>query len=63
MALNLQVCPLCKKENECGMANGLESCWCFNVIIAENILEKIPEEAKNRACICRQCAEDNRESK
>jgi hypothetical protein len=38
------------------MAAGAATCWCFSVSIAPAVLEKIPESARGRTCICRACA-------
>jgi hypothetical protein len=37
------------------MAAQRESCWCFSVKIDPAALEKIPPEAKGRACVCQSC--------
>jgi len=31
-------------------------CWCKSVTFAETTLARIPDAAKDRACICQQCA-------
>jgi hypothetical protein len=49
-------CPLCGNANECGMAAGKEKCWCFTAIIAENVLARVPERARDVTCICANCA-------
>ncbi len=48
-------CPLCGGPNDCGMAAGKSECWCFEVKIAPEALERVPEEAKGRVCVCRKC--------
>jgi hypothetical protein len=37
------------------MAAGKSECWCFEVKIAPEALERVPEEAKGRVCVCRKC--------
>jgi hypothetical protein len=49
-------CVLCGANNGCGLAAGKSTCWCFEVKIDPEILEQIPEEAKNDVCLCRACA-------
>ena len=52
-------CPLCGVANSCVMADGAEPgtpCWCTSLSIPRETLAKIPEEALNKACICRNCA-------
>jgi hypothetical protein len=50
-------CPLCGGPNECGGAAGKSECWCANVQISPEALEKVPEEAKGKVCVCRKCGE------
>ncbi len=50
-----RTCPLCGKPNQCGMAEGKGSCWCFEVKLDPAALAKLPEEAKGKACVCRSC--------
>lgn len=54
-------CPLCGGRNECGVAAGRSECWCFAVAIATGVRERITEDSRPIACVCRSCAE--RESK
>ena len=49
-------CPLCSHPNECGMVNGNGTCWCFSRPIPDHILERIPLEARDVACVCQACA-------
>ena len=48
-------CPLCGGPNECGLAAGKSECWCFEAKIAPEVLERVPEEAKGKVCVCRGC--------
>ena len=55
------ICPLCGKDNRCEMTqrNGnSQSCWCMNSEFAfpDCLLNKVADAAKNKACICRECA-------
>jgi hypothetical protein len=56
------VCPLCGQPNQCAMeierATGIpqESCWCTHVTFPPTLLNQIPDEARNKACVCAACA-------
>jgi hypothetical protein len=52
------LCPLCGAANDCGMARGQETCWCFDATISSRALERVPEAAKGVACVCKACAAD-----
>ena len=49
-------CPLCGGDNACAMEAGTDDCWCRNVRFAPGLFEKLPDEARGAACICRRCA-------
>lgn len=49
-------CPLCNAPNTCGMEAGTGSCWCMSVKIPPDVLERVPAEARDRACVCAACA-------
>jgi hypothetical protein len=49
-------CPLCGKPNECALARGARSCWCFDEAIPAEVLARVPPEAQGVACVCRACA-------
>jgi hypothetical protein len=55
-ALDTTRCPLCGSGNACGMAAGKEDCWCFHAEISAEVLERVPAEARNKACVCQGCA-------
>jgi hypothetical protein len=59
-AIDPMLCPLCGSANECGMAGATEKCWCFNAIIPEDVLGRVPEQARDLACICERCAKQTR---
>lgn len=53
-------CPLCGRANACAAsAAGCfdVACWCTTVTIPPALLARVPPEAVNRACICRDCVE------
>ncbi|MGI5939950.1 MAG: cysteine-rich CWC family protein [Thermoleophilia bacterium] len=49
-------CPLCGQPNDCGAARGDPTCWCRSVTIPQEVLDRIPPEARGVACVCRKCA-------
>jgi cysteine-rich CWC protein len=51
-----QHCPLCGEVNHCAVALGRSECWCFSIEIPDAVIEKIPPEAQQRACVCLSCA-------
>ncbi|WP_040378405.1 cysteine-rich CWC family protein [Dethiobacter alkaliphilus] len=50
-----RICPLCGQDNNCQHGKG--SCWCINYKIPQYLLDMVPEDKKNKACICRSCIE------
>ena len=57
-----EVCPLCAQPNQCAMeiecATGQKQppCWCTQARFSAELLARIPEAARNQACICAACA-------
>ena len=52
------VCPLCGLANECQMAGTCSykgPCWCESEEFSPALLARLPEEARNVACVCRRC--------
>jgi hypothetical protein len=47
---------VCRGANDCGLARGASTCWCFDVAIPAEALAAIPDAARGRVCICRGCA-------
>lgn len=56
MTYDPEVCPLCGEPNACGQAIGSRSCWCFEITIPEEVLQRVPTDARDTACVCRACA-------
>ena len=48
------MCPLCGEENNC-MANSAERCWCNDVTVPQALLDLVPVNLRDKACICRSC--------
>jgi len=32
-----------------------ETCWCMTATFSEELLNRVPEEDQNKACICAKC--------
>jgi prepilin-type processing-associated H-X9-DG protein/prepilin-type N-terminal cleavage/methylation domain-containing protein len=57
---NPNQCPLCGAANGCQLCSPAAykgSCWCARVEMPEPLLARVPENFRNRACICRDCVE------
>ncbi len=57
---NPNQCPLCREANACQLCSPATykgSCWCARVEMPEALLARVPENLRNRACICRNCVE------
>ena len=55
---NPDQCPLCGGANGCQLYSPAAykgSCWCARVEMPEALLARVPENFRNRACICRKC--------
>lgn len=56
MTSSAKRCPLCGRDNQCGMAAGAPSCWCTKATIPPEVLQAIPESAQGKVCVCPSCA-------
>lgn len=60
MNFNPNACPLCGESNACQLAGTNANpgpCWCSRVEPDPQVLELVPAEYRNRACLCRSCLE------
>ncbi len=51
-------CPLCGNPNNCQLftpAAYKGPCWCAKMDFPEALLKQVPEEMRNKSCICRDC--------
>jgi cysteine-rich CWC protein len=55
--VNALRCPLCGAANDCGIALGHGTCWCFSASVPPEVLAKVPADQRNQVCVCRQCVE------
>ena len=49
-------CPLCGEPNECGVAAGKSTCWCWSAEVPAEALARVPEELRGKICVCEKCA-------
>ena len=59
-------CPLCGGANECQLCSPAAykgRCWCADEEISSELLARVPEHFRNRACICKPCVEKFRREK
>jgi cysteine-rich CWC protein len=54
---SLDTCPLCGSENACTFGSGETPCWCATTSIPIEVLGRVPDEARNKTCVCRACAD------
>ena len=60
MRASTAICPLCGQRNQCAQAESatpVQQCWCFAAPIERRVLERLPAEQRNRACLCPRCAQ------
>jgi hypothetical protein len=53
-------CPLCGQDNQCAQVEAsapASQCWCFDASIERDVLERLPQAQRNRACLCPRCAQ------
>ncbi|MFP3517272.1 cysteine-rich CWC family protein [Pseudomonas sp. SIMBA_077] len=53
-------CPACGARNDCSMASAKTEhlpCWCYSVSIAPEVLQALPLQLRNSACLCPRCAD------
>jgi len=59
-------CPLCGQANQCLLSSPAAykgPCWCTREEFPAELLARVPEPLRNRACICRDCLEKFRMEK
>ena len=52
-------CPACGASNDCALADpgtADQACWCFSVSIDPAIIQALPDELRNKSCLCPRCA-------
>ncbi|MFK8332499.1 cysteine-rich CWC family protein [Pseudomonas sp. BJa5] len=53
-------CPACGASNHCSLADprtAAQACWCYGVSIDPKVLDALPAELRDKACLCPRCAE------
>ena len=59
-SFNPAECPLCGGANGCQLCSPVVykgQCWCAHEDIPPELLARVPENFRNRACVCRSCVE------
>lgn len=49
-------CPICGQPNDCQVAAGRPTCWCFERPVPLAVLARVPFAAQGLACVCQTCA-------
>ncbi|WP_283148050.1 cysteine-rich CWC family protein [Silvimonas soli] len=53
------ICPICGALNGCAMVqsgpDAAASCWCMSVTVDATVLNQLPPEQLDRACLCPRC--------
>lgn len=58
--MNPTRCPRCGQRNQCAQAESataVTDCWCFGARIDPAVLDSLPPEQRNTACLCPDCAQ------
>jgi len=58
--MTANTCPCCGRSNRCTQAGTeapVSQCWCFTVTVDRQVLDALPAEQRNRACLCPRCAQ------
>lgn len=54
-------CPICGADNRCAMEIERETgevqppCWCVSASFPPGLLDRLPEAARGKACLCARC--------
>ena len=54
--MDASICPLCGEPNGCAIVEGKSECWCFTATVPEAVVARVPDDDRNRRCICQRCA-------
>ncbi|MFJ3482179.1 cysteine-rich CWC family protein [Pseudomonas sp. NPDC090202] len=52
-------CPVCGLSNRCTLADPRtvdRPCWCYSATIDPAVLAALPEELRDKSCLCPRCA-------
>lgn len=50
-----RTCPLCGVDNKCKHGEG--GCWCETVVVPKHVIDRVTDDKKGKACICKACIE------
>lgn len=57
-----RACPVCGGDNACAMAQAQADgtkpadCWCAEVSFPPELLDRLPDSDRGKACVCASCA-------
>jgi hypothetical protein len=57
-------CPLCGEDNGCYAVLGKDphKCWCMTASVPKQLLTQIPDEDRNKSCVCKACVDKFKEN-
>ncbi|WP_370467953.1 cysteine-rich CWC family protein [Nitrospira sp. KM1] len=55
-------CPLCRQWNECALAKGKSTCWCFELSREGRGGNEMLQDTTGLSCLCRHCLTQSRQS-
>jgi len=62
-SFDTRLCPLCGEANHCAMGDddhkSDDPCWCKAEIFPQSLLHQVPEEERDRVCICKRCQQNH----
>jgi hypothetical protein len=58
--INEENCPICGRDNNCHACTvgSVHNCWCMSTEIPKALLDMIPEEYRENACVCKKCVDN-----
>ena len=53
------ICPACGQPNACARAGNAKAanCWCFELFLTPEVLQRVRRKYPAAACLCRTCLE------
>jgi hypothetical protein len=55
--MDTDTCPVCGEPNQCGIAQGMSHCWCFEAPLPEHALAASADQDALTRCLCQRCLE------
>jgi hypothetical protein len=56
--VDTKTCPICGGNSEGAMVKDATAaeCWCYTAEINDEAMQRVPEDARGKVCICARCA-------